>query len=73
MNRPIVPIERKEIGWLNTHLSHLKMAKTSKAEIMLLGDSIAAGLSRYKKVWNNFFPKELNFGIGGDKIQHILW
>ena len=37
--------------------------------------SIVAGLSRYPKVWNRFFKpwKALNFGIGGDRTQHILW
>ena len=38
-----------------------------------MGDSIAAGLSRFSEVWSNFFNDSSNFGIGGDRIQHIIW
>ena len=39
-------------------------------EIVIIGDSIAKGLTR-----NCYFDyvNSLNFGIGGDKTQHILW
>ena len=34
-----------------------------------------AGLHRYYKIWNNFFKPidALNCGIGGDKVQNVLW
>ena len=34
-----------------------------------------AGLHRYYKIWNNFFKAidALNCGIGGDKVQNVLW
>ena len=41
---------------------------------LLLGDSLIKGLSRYSEVWNQFFGKEvINCGIGGDKVEHVLW
>ena len=34
-----------------------------------------AGLHRYYKIWNNFFKPidALYCGIGGDKVQNVLW
>ena len=34
-----------------------------------------AGLYCYCKIWNNFFKPidALNCGIGGDKVQNVLW
>ena len=34
-----------------------------------------AGLHRYYKIWNKFFKPidALNCGIGGDKVQNVLW
>ena len=42
---------------------------------LLLGDSIIAGLSRYLKVWWIYFIplKALNFGIGRDRVENVLW
>ena len=33
------------------------------------------GLARYPSVWNQYFAplKSLNFGLGGDRTQHVLW
>ena len=47
----------------------------SQSSLILIGDSIVKCLSRYKKVWQKYFePYEtLNFGISGDKTQHVLW
>ena len=34
-----------------------------------------AGLHRYFKIWDNFFKPidALTCGIGGDKVQNVLW
>ena len=44
-------------------------------EILLIGDSIVSGLSRCRKVWSKYFEphRALNFGIGGDRTQNVLW
>ena len=64
-----------KIGWYDTHERHVKLARYSQPLVILIGDSIIAGLSRYPQVWNRFFKpwKALNFGIGGDRTQHVLW
>ena len=40
-----------------------------------MGVLIINGLCRYRKVWSEFFEpvKALNFGIRGDRTQHVLW
>ena len=47
----------------------------SKTILVLIGDSIVAGLSCYANIWRTFFKTfhTLNYGIGGDRMQHVLW
>ena len=42
---------------------------------ILIGDSLIAGLNCYYKIWNDFFKpiNALNCGIGGYKVQNVLW
>ena len=60
-------------GWHKVHQKFAKKAFTTSSEILLLGDSIIRGLTRYEKVWENYFPSAINLGIGGDKTQNVLW
>ena len=60
--------------WHETHRKHVLLAKTSQSQTVLIGDSIVAGLKRYESVWAQFKPtNSLNFGVAGDRIQHVLW
>ena len=47
----------------------------SSSKILLIGDSIISNLGRYPKIWKKYFSSNntLNFGISGDKNQHVLW
>ena len=49
--------------------------RKSYAFIVVIGDSIVAGLRRYPAVWRNFILryKTSNLGIGGDQIENVLW
>ena len=62
-------------GWHKLHNKHATVAynNTSQKDIMLIGDSIVAGLSRCNDVWANYFTDAINLGIGGDMIQNVLW
>lgn len=59
--------------------SHTKFNEVSKqgdAQLVFLGDSITAGWNgRGKKAWEQYWVpmKAANFGIGGDRTEHILW
>ncbi|MBM3876388.1 MAG: GDSL family lipase [Verrucomicrobia bacterium] len=43
--------------------------------MVFLGDSITAGWGGQKAIWDAAFGKykPANFGIGGDRTQHVLW
>ena len=43
--------------------------------MVVIGDSIVAGLRRYPTVWRNFILqyKTVNLGTGGDQTENILW
>ena len=60
---------------LNFHHDHCSKLAKNAFETILTGDSIVAGLSRYQNVWDKFLKplKALNCGVGGDRIQHVLW
>lgn len=63
-------------GWGKKHEQFVATAKKGDVDVLFLGDSITAGWNGAgKKVWDaNFAPmKAANFGIGGDRTQHVLW
>ena len=62
-------------GWYDIHQKHVNLSLNSKTILVLIGDSIVAGLSRYVNIWRTFFKTfhTLNYGIGGDRTQHVLW
>ena len=62
-------------GWYDIHQKHVNLSLNSKTILVLIGDSIVAGLSRYANIWRSFFKTfdTLNYGIGGDCTQHVLW
>jgi lysophospholipase L1-like esterase len=65
-----------EPGWMKQHEGFLAIAKKGDVDVLFLGDSITAGWKgNGKDVWaKNFAPlKAANFGIGGDRTQHVLW
>ena len=62
-------------GWLNKNNRHVALLQAkSNALTVVIGDSIAAGLMRYRNVWDENFNRDtVNCGIGGDKPQNVLW
>lgn len=73
---PTVPFERKDAGAVNLHKSFVERAKKGDVQVLFLGDSITQGWSgNGKKVWASKFEpmKAANFGIGGDRTEHVLW
>ena len=55
-------------GWFDQHKSFLDTAKCSSSEMLLVGDSIDSGLSRYYRAWSKYFEPydAFNFGPPGD-------
>lgn len=61
-------------GFLNAHERFLERGK-QPCQVLFLGDSITAGWARQQAIWDEAFGKyqPANFGIGGDRTQHVLW
>jgi lysophospholipase L1-like esterase len=58
------------------HERFLKQAKAGNIDLLFLGDSITEGWAGGgKAVWEkNYAPlKAANFGISGDRTEHVLW
>lgn len=63
-------------AWLAFHRGYLEEVKKGNAQIVFLGDSITQGWGGDgKAIWDQrFAPKgAVNFGIGGDRTQQLLW
>jgi lysophospholipase L1-like esterase len=63
-------------NWMNQHEKFLERAKQGNIDLLFLGDSITAGWNGSgKEVWQrSYAPRNpANFGIGGDRTQHVLW
>ncbi len=66
----------RQATFMASHEKFLATAKERKAQLLFLGDSITAGWGGAgKEVWAKTFDayRPANFGIGGDRTQHVLW
>lgn len=62
--------------WLDRHNGFVARAKQGGVDVLFTGDSITDGWrTRGKGVWAQRYEplKAVNFGIGGDKTEHLLW
>lgn len=69
------PVPR-EGGWMKRHESFNEISKKGEAELVFLGDSITQGWEgKGKAAWEKSYAnrKAANFGIGGDRTEHVLW
>jgi lysophospholipase L1-like esterase len=71
----VEPDGTPQARFIASHEKFLTLAKEGKARLVFLGDSITAGWAKNPEIWNNHFGKHdpVNFGIGGDRTQHVLW
>jgi lysophospholipase L1-like esterase len=69
----VVP-QAREGAWMEVHKSFLVLAKKGHIDLLFLGDSITQ-MWNENSVWKRFYgPRHAaNFGIGGDRTQHVLW
>ncbi len=66
----------REGGWLKRHESFNDISKKGEAQLVFLGDSITQGWEGSgRDVWAaKWAPlKAANFGIGGDRTEHVIW
>jgi lysophospholipase L1-like esterase len=75
-NSAIVPVSRTDPWWVQRHDLINARAKKGDIGLVFLGDSITQGWEREgKDVWEKFYGnrRAANFGISGDRTQHVLW
>jgi len=62
-------------AFLQRHELLVETAKKGNIDLYFLGDSITQGWLKVPDLWNKAFGpwKPGNFGIGGDRTQHVLW
>ena len=63
----------RKMHWLDVHKNHVHQLIYSHLDNIIINDLIAAGLSRYCNIWETFLKESLNFDIGDNRTQHILW
>lgn len=79
-NSAIKPAPR-DPAWMRRHDGFVAIAKQGGVDVLFLGDSITDfwrrddPLTGGKKVWDREFAplRAANFGISGDRTQHVLW
>jgi len=75
----VIPRGHEELwegGWLESHERMRRQAREKQPEIGFWGDSITAGwLGAGRAAWDREFAplNIMNFGIGGDTVQTVLW
>jgi lysophospholipase L1-like esterase len=76
-NTAVIPMPRTD---KNTNRQSLVLQRAKDApgdyDIEFIGDSITQGWeSRGTNVWQEFYGKRkaINFGVSGDRTQHVLW
>jgi lysophospholipase L1-like esterase len=76
-NTAIIPVPRTD---RSTNRQSLVLQRAKEApgdyDIEFIGDSITEGWEGSgKNVWQEFYGhrKVINFGVGGDRTQHVLW
>jgi lysophospholipase L1-like esterase len=76
-NPAVVPVIRlNDSTWRARHRRLLEQSRTSRIDLLFMGDSITSGWSgEGLRIWNRFYaPRQAaNFGMGGDRTQHVLW
>jgi tRNA A-37 threonylcarbamoyl transferase component Bud32/lysophospholipase L1-like esterase len=70
-------IAPRDAKWVVRHEGFVEIAKKGDIDLLFLGDSITDGWrgESGKNVWDKAFGrlKPANFGIGGDRTEHLLW
>lgn len=60
--------------WLSLHNRFVSDSKDKEPDVLFVGDSLIQHMHQ-SPIWRQLFSPlhSLNFGIGGDATQHVLW
>src|SRR5437660_1559049 len=74
-NPATTPVPRDK-NWVKRHEGFVEIAKKGDVDLLFLGDSITDAWrgKAAQPTWDKHFKplKAANFGIGGDRTQHVL-
>lgn len=76
VNVATTPVPRAEPQCQARHAQFNAVSQKGEAELVFLGDSITQGWEGAgRQVWEQKWAplKAANFGIGGDRTEHVLW
>lgn len=67
--------KRANAKFFERHAKHLKRARNGPVGVLFLGDSITEGWEKKSDIWESAWGsyQPANFGIGGDRTQHVIW
>ncbi|KAJ8005229.1 hypothetical protein DPEC_G00144470 [Dallia pectoralis] len=70
---PCVDIQGDD-RWMSLHKHFVSNSKDKEPDVLFVGDSLVQLMHQYE-VWRELFSPlhALNFGVGGDATQHVLW
>ncbi|XP_071959630.1 platelet-activating factor acetylhydrolase IB subunit alpha1-like [Antedon mediterranea] len=77
-NPAAVPVPVEDVQgdgrWMCIHDRYVAAAHEKEPDVLFIGDSLIQLLEQ-STIWNEMFVPlhSLNFGIGGDATQHVLW
>ena len=62
-------------AFFEKHAAFLKRANEGPVGVVFIGDSITQGWGKFPEIWEKAWGKykPANFGIGGDRTQHVIW
>jgi lysophospholipase L1-like esterase len=73
----VAALPRVDQTWGDRHMALLQRAKQGNIDLYLEGDSITDnwGSTRYTDSYHKYFDgwKTADFGIGGDRTEHVIW
>lgn len=75
-NDALVPVPNPgHPRFMELHESFLARGQAGPIGVLFLGDSITYGWRNAPHIWEHYFGKyqPANFGIGGDRTQHVIW
>lgn len=73
---PSLPSPKQDDGkFLKKHEANLARARSGPVGLLFLGDSITDNWRKAPHIWDAYYGKyqPANFGIGGDRTQHVIW
>lgn len=67
-------LHHRFIVWMSLHHRFIVYSRVKESEVIFIGDSLVQ-LMQQCKIWKKLFSPlhALNFVIGGDSTQHVLW